>query len=324
MPAIREGRWDCEHCGTTGLLGRDMSCPKCGHRRPANVKFYLPEDAEEITDSEMKKRARAGADWVCEWCGASNIATSTTCSQCGAEKGTSPSQQVKTYKKGEVPRTGNAANPVVAPPPPPKGGFPVPIIIGVAVLLLVCGLGAFFLFRTTEATATVTGVSWERTIDVEKLETVTKEGKTIPSGGRKVSEKKVDVEEKVQTGTKKEVCGQKDLGNGKFEDVECDVPVYETRYRKETVYVYKIDEWNVDHTEKASGKDYDPSWPKVKLDKKEREGKRTETYLVLAEDTSNKEIYEVSIDDEAKWKTYKAGMKVTLAVGVLGAEIVEK
>lgn len=323
MPAIREGRWDCEHCGTTGLAGRELSCPKCGHRRPENVTFYLPEEAGEVTDEELKKRAKAGADWVCEWCGSSNVALRGTCLQCGAEKGTSPSQQVKSYEASAVPRSGDAARPEPTPPPEPASKFPVPIIAIVVVLLLACAVGGFLLFRTTETTATVTGVSWERTIDIEVLDTVTKEAATIPAGGRKVREKQVQVEETVQTGTETYVCGQKDLGNGMFEDEECERPVYETRQRNETVYVYEIDEWVVDRTEEASGNDYSPYWPRSDLDDDEREGERTETYTVLVEDTENGETYNVEMDED-RWKTYEAGQQVNVAVNALGhAEIIE-
>ena len=46
--AIREGRWDCQYCGTKGALGRHKACPVCTAPRERGTKFYLPKDAKII------------------------------------------------------------------------------------------------------------------------------------------------------------------------------------------------------------------------------------------------------------------------------------
>jgi ribosomal protein L37E len=325
--AIREGLWDCESCGHKGLRGRELSCPKCGYRRPEGVKFYLPEDAAEITDEELIKRAKAGADWVCEWCGASSSAVSTACAQCGAERGSSPAQKIREYDAANVPRTGDATIEKPTPPPPPTSGkFALsPLLIGIIIaVLLICGVSGFFLLRTKETTATITGFSWERSIDIERFTTVTEEGKRVPSDGRIVGERDVEVEETVQTGTRTYVCGQVDLGNGMFEDKECEEPVYETRYRTETIYIYEVDRWVHDRTERASGTDRQPYWPRSDLDDDERESDEQERYSIHAVDTTNEKDYEVKLDEET-WMLYEEGEEVLLKVNVLGfAEIVEQ
>lgn len=330
--AIREGRWDCESCGHQAILGRELSCPKCGYRRPEGVKFYLPEDAETVTDEELIARAEAGADWICEWCGSSSVATVEACSQCGAERGTSPTQQTKEYSEAEVPHSGDmdmSPKPRTPPPPPPQQQtspkWKSPIFIGIAavVLLLFC-VGGFLLFRTTETTATITGFSWERSIAIEKFKTFTEEGPSVPADGRRIGQKEVQVEEQVQTGTESYVCGKEDLGNGMFRDKMCDRPVYETRYRTETVYIYEIDRWVTDRTERASGKDRKPYWPRANLSSDEREGSKDEEYVLHVRDNqkANKE-YKISLN-EHEWNGYQEGQQLTIAVNALGhAKIVD-
>jgi hypothetical protein len=92
---IREGRWDCSSCETVGIRGRHTTCQGCGKSRPEGVRFYLPAGEPAVTDRAAIQRARAGPDWVCEFCGGSNRATRASCTQCGAEKGASTSQPVR-------------------------------------------------------------------------------------------------------------------------------------------------------------------------------------------------------------------------------------
>ena len=93
--AIREGRWDCQYCGTKGNLGRDKSCGNCGRSRPEGTKFYLPEGAEEVTDQRLIEQAESGPDWVCAFCASSNKSNATSCGSCGAAReATSVEQEV--------------------------------------------------------------------------------------------------------------------------------------------------------------------------------------------------------------------------------------
>lgn len=329
MPAIREGRWDCESCGTTGIKGRDLICPGCGARRPENVTFYLPDDEQEVTDEALIERAKAGADWVCEWCGASNPAMREVCKECGAEKGESRSQEVKEYGLEDTPRIGDATVTAAVssrpePEPETSGGSSLPIFAAIGVVLLLIAGGLFFLLRPVETTATVTSFSWERTIDVEKYATVTEEGDSVPAGGRVLDEIETHVNEKVDTGqTEEYVCGKKDLGNGMFEDKMCERPVYKNVTRTKITYRYEIEKWVKDRTERASGKNRDPTWPEVRLGSKERESSRNEEYTVHVRAKNNKD-YEVNFGTPSQWMTYQEGQKVDLKVNALGhAEIIE-
>jgi len=107
--AIREGRWDCPSCGTRGHLGREIECAACGAPRPREIRFYLPGDAPEVADAARLAEARAGADWVCEHCGASVRATATVCPTCGAPRGGSASHPVRDLSGDGLPHTSGDA-----------------------------------------------------------------------------------------------------------------------------------------------------------------------------------------------------------------------
>jgi len=226
--AIREGAWDCPVCGRKGNRGPDKFCGGCGSPRGPEVKFYLPEDAPEVTEAEALKRAQAGPDWVCPYCGADNPSTNEFCSGCGAPRDGAKNREVVEHR-------------LDAPPPPPvaaplasapqtdsrlkKGcGFAFLGLIALAALV-------FFLGRPKSTTLTVTGHHWLRTIAVEELRPVTEQAweGDVPGGARVLGKSRevhhVDhiqigsetrtrtVSEQVQTGTERVKVGTKDLGN---------------------------------------------------------------------------------------------------------------
>src|SRR5881628_1312412 len=106
--AIREGKWRCPYCSVANR-GAAMACSGCGATRDKGVAFFLDDDAEEVTDAALIARARAGADWLCTFCGDANAPERDHCRNCGAERGASPSRPV-------VVELGGASG---APPKPP-------------------------------------------------------------------------------------------------------------------------------------------------------------------------------------------------------------
>ncbi|MBP7842782.1 hypothetical protein KA017_02140 [Candidatus Woesebacteria bacterium] len=272
--AIREGRWDCTYCSTTGILGRHTSCPNCSKSRSAGTKFYLSENAPVVTDSHQLQQAKAGPDWVCSSCDTSNRAGEVNCGSCGnPREGDDRKQKITDYGLGREPRGGDNYQ---APEPDRKSVVSKPVglsqsvqsyrprisnassfdwqsswpwIAGIVGFLLIALL-LWGIFHTRTVDLTVSGVSWERTIPVEVYRTVTEEGWSIPAGGRQQSShqkihhydqvldhyetKTRQVSEQVQTGTETYVCGSRDLGNGYFEDIECSRPVYTTQHHTET------------------------------------------------------------------------------------------
>ena len=333
--AIREGAWDCPVCGRKGNRGPEKFCGGCGSPRGPEVPFYLPDDAPEVVEAEALKRAQAGPDWVCPYCGADNPAVNAFCSGCGAPRDGAKTREVVERRLDAPPP---AAKPLAAPPQA-GGGSRWKKGCGIAFL----GLAALvalvvFLGRPKSTTLTVTGFHWLRTIAVEELRPVTEqawEGE-VPSGARLLGKSRevhhVDhiqigsetrtrtVSEQVQTGTERVKVGTKDLGNGYFEDVYEDRPRYETRSREETyqepvyrdqpVYRnrvrYEIEKWMPDREARAEGTDHAAAWPDPGLGTRKREGKREELYEVVFR-TAKGETATWKAPDEQTWKSFEEG-----------------
>ncbi|HKI05809.1 MAG TPA: zinc ribbon domain-containing protein [Thermoanaerobaculia bacterium] len=351
--AIREGAWDCPVCGRKKNRGPEKFCGGCGAPRGPEVKFYLPEDAPEVVAAEALKKAQAGPDWVCPYCDADNPADHAFCSGCGAPK--DPGAQIR-----EV-----VERPLGAPPPPPPQLVaPAPPAKGTSTALKKgCGIGClgllalaalvFFVGRPKSADLTVTGFHWLRTIAVEELRPVTEqawEGE-VPPGARILGSSRevhhVDriqtgtrtatrtVSERVQTGTERVQTGTRDLGNGYFEDVYEDRPVYEDRsheetyqepvYREQPVYRqrirYEAEKWVPDREARAEGQDRSPVWPGPNLGTNEREGSRKELYEVLFQDAEGKPV-RYQAPNEQVWKSFEEGRTYKAKVRGSG-EVVE-
>jgi hypothetical protein len=347
--AIREGRWDCPACGTAGILGRQLACTGCGQRRPEGVRFYLPDNAAEVTGSERLAEARAGADWICEHCGVSARATQARCPGCGAERGGSQTQQTHEHRYDEPAE--EAPRPLAAMAPPKRKRR----WKGPAAILAVVG-GLVWYNGPVEVTATVAGKDWTRAIEVQEYRTVQEEDWSVPQGGRekrsfrairdyrqvldRYETRTRQVSERVQTGTRTYTCGQRDMGNGYFEDVTCTEPEYTTNYRTETYqdpiyrqepvydtrFAYEIEKWVPDDTAWARGDgSREPAWPAVSIDRNEREGARIQRYVLRFTDDDGK-TYEREVTAE-QFERYRPGAPVKLRTkrggGAGDVEIVE-
>ena len=90
MNRILKGCWDCTYCGYKRIDGLADACPNCGRFKSADVKYYLPIDATDVTNEEL---ARAGKtyndcdgmhkDWICPVCNTLNKFSYDTCVSCG-------------------------------------------------------------------------------------------------------------------------------------------------------------------------------------------------------------------------------------------------
>lgn len=352
--AIREGRWDCQYCGAIGNFGRDRACNNCGKSRPEGTKFYLADDAE-VTDKRLLRQAQIGPDWICEFCGTSNAADKHICGSCNAPRAdTTPDQEIKEYAPGEAPDSGDMTfddepQPAAEAETKPRSKASASaILIGIGAIIVLC-IGiviAFVVFGGSSSEARVAGFEWQRSLEVEAFQTVTEEDWTVPQGGRIVDQRQDihhydqildhyeprqrEVPEQVQVGERTFVCGQRDLGNGFFEDIQCTEPVYETQYRTETydepiyrqepvyqtLYTYDIDKWDTVRVEEASGRDHSPFWPRADLGENEREGQRSERYVIIFTDGDEKSYqWETSFDE---WQRYEQGQSVTLKIDAFG------
>jgi ribosomal protein L40E len=325
---IRVGRWDCVVCGHKGNIGYETSCSQCGAPRGKNVKFYLPDESEEVQDEQQLAQARAGVDWICDYCGADNKATDTHCRSCGnARTETDINRQTREIRFDAPPPTSSA--PQAQPTPQPKfnKGY---YVFGAIVLLLIV---LFLLFRTHETTVTVTGHEWLREIRTEKFIPVIEEDWRVPSGAKVVQSFRdvhhydqvlVGYETKYRevekpAGTKRVKVGVRDLGNGYFEDiyetqtvyktvresyqepVYKSVPVYATKYR------YEIYRWKPDKVYRTSGRDLSPYWSNAvpPTTNTHREAERYEKYMLHFKDERGNEFSdECSFE---RWRSVKAG-----------------
>ncbi len=138
------------------------------------------------------------------------------------------------------------------------------------------------------------------------------------------------VSERVHVGERTYVCGQRDLGNGFFEDIECSEPIYETQQRIETYeepvyeqvpvmatkYEYEVDRWVPARTETATGNDHQAYWPELDLQENEREGERSESYRIVFRDDNGRR-HEMTFPYQ-EWLTFESRGNYTLQVNGLG------
>ncbi len=332
--AIREGKWDCPQCGFKGNRGSEQKCRGCSKVRGNEVQFYVDDDAAEVADEAQLAKAAAGADWICQFCDAINPATGKQCRSCGAER---------TEKK-------RAQKEILDQPPPaaPPKKSRTGLFVGLGALLAAV-VGGWLVCSPSEKVLQLAEVSWERTVEVEAYGTVREEAwkDELPTGARvqsttskvhhtnkvQTGTKTVSktVEEKVQTGTRTVKVGKKDLGNGYFEDITKQEPVYEKRsrtvteqepvYREDPVYkdwcTYDIDKWHKARVERAGAKDGSPRWPDTRLaGDKEREGAKTEVYRAVFKDPKGK-TYEWKKAPLDAWQKLKVGegYKVVVKLG---------
>lgn len=341
--AIREGAWDCPQCGRRRNRGPDKHCGGCGYPRGSDVRFYLPDDAQEVTDAAALAHARSGPDWTCTYCDGDNPADADFCTGCGASKEGAPPRPVIEHRDAPAAPTPAAADGGAKDVQARKGkkrGCGRTLLglgcLGLSVVALLAILGGWWSSR--ERVAEVTGFHWSRTIEVERRSPETREAweGEVPSDARVLdtrrevhhrertrigTEDKVHTRtERVQVGTEKVKVGTRDLGNGYFEDVYEDRPVYEevehreTRaepvYREDPVYRNKVrfemEVWKTARTEKAGADDRSPNWPSVSLSPGEREGKRTEAYVVEFRDEKGRvRLYTATSEDE--WRGFEPG-----------------
>lgn len=297
--AIREGKWRCPYCSSVNR-GADLACTGCGATRDKDVTFFLEDDASEVTDEALLKKARAGADWLCLFCQTSNRPDAGKCIQCGAEKGTAPSRPVR-----DIPPAGPKP-----PAAPPSRGLSrgCAVVIALALLLVAgfCAVAGWFALRKSEETVTVTGFEWSRSVAVEARRSVRESAwqDQVPRDARILSRsREVRGTERVQVGTERVKVGTRDLGNGFFEDVFEERPVYESRDVHGQKVTYEVERWTVVRNLEAQGGDRRPRWPDVDLGRGEREAGREERYTLLLQGSR---LYRLDLPED-RWAAYEPG-----------------
>ncbi len=209
------------------------------------------------------------------------------------------------------------------------------LLIGLFSILAVAGL--IYLFIPKNKDITISQMSWERSIEIERYQTVEESDWNLPSNARLLYsqsefshyEKVIDhyetktreVAKEKLVGYEDYVAGYEDLGNGYFEEIIDSRPVYETYYETEsyeeavyrdepvyrTKYYYEIDKWLHERTEKSSGIDKEPYWCEVVLASDEKVASEREVYYVDGTDEKGKSYhYSMSYDE---WLSVEIGQK---------------
>jgi len=300
--AIKIGRWDCTQCGHLGNPGPLTRCEKCGASRPENVVFYLADNAETVNNSNKIKETKSGADWICSFCSTHNKVSQTVCQSCGNDRDATDGDE---SLKEKVHLFNQKPKPEKKPFRLGKGFKR--ILIAIASFFVLFFFLALF---TSDIDVTVNGFKWERSIEIEEYKKVIEEDWRLPEGAEKINsyqavhhnnqiadgtETKTRTVQK-QVGTEQVKIGEKDLGNGYFEDIYEDRAVYEdveesyevTKYKQipvyKTKYKYSVFRWKDVGTIEASDTKKPAYWPEdVRLDdtSKFRVKKRNEKYFLL-------------------------------------------
>ncbi|NIW46975.1 MAG: hypothetical protein GWN14_19120 [candidate division Zixibacteria bacterium] len=307
-----ELQWECPNCGTINP-GQIKVCQGCGAPQPEDVEFTQASRQELIKDEEKLKKAKAGADIHCAYCGTRNPAGAERCSQCKADLSEGHQRKagrvVGAYRGGlaqkiQCPHCGTenletanrcsqcggslAEHPALSSTAPQsaaktstKRGRSVLGILGL-ILLIGC-FGIYFIFlRTNTTTGTVTDASWERMVVLEQLVPVKYQDwyDQIPQGAQIqscTSEERDQVETPVEGS--QEICGtpyNRDTGSGFAEVVQdCVYIVYDD------YCTYSVLEWDEVDVITLSGDGFSPQWPNPNLPNDQRLGEGEETYQIF-------------------------------------------
>lgn len=339
--------WDCEFCGTKGLLGlTHRFCPNCGSQQNPD-KRYFPSDDEKVL---VEDHEFFGADVICPSCDTLNSAKGEFCVQCGTPlsegaKAKALDEQVKAL--GAKFAAGSARDLVKdkfdsemqrVGATPKAGKKRSPYVIGCAILAALalfacCGFSLYAIFATKQESVTVVDHSWRHEVEILQFQSVRGDDweNRVPNTAYNVSCSRK------QSGTRQipdgETCSVRriDNGDGTFsERQEC-----QTTYRSEAVYddycSYTVDRWESGRTAISSGDSLGiVSWPELSLAPgqslaaggsgtrigAEKEGERRQVYVVTLRD-SNGETYECEFDSETRWREFSTESRWDLKIGAV-------
>ena len=364
--------WHCDACGNI-IRGDSRTCPCCGSPIPNKNHYLMPDDPEVIAARNQNKIIIGNPiirtydtytdddgieadivlddlesyrpNWQCDYCGYQNYYSYLTCQGCGASRAESKADYFGNDFNNPTP---NDCSEMVQPNTVTdtesktstsktfdKQKF---FRIGIIGIVFVCLL---WLFLPITRTATITGFSWERIIDVETFTECHESGWTVPSGAH-ITKQKSEIhhydkvldhyETKTKQVAHKELDGYtttyKDLGNGQSKVVQ--TPKYKTVYKTETYkepvyrqepvyrtkYYYDIGRWKETNTLCTVGVDQKPYWKDTEIPESvtnpkyddQQLGDRHEEYSVRIKDDKGKnQLVNYSFDD---WKKLEVGAEI--------------
>jgi len=316
--------WDCQFCGSKGLLGKSQRfCPHCGAPQNPDSRYY-PDEAQMV---EVVGHEYVGADVTCPSCSQLNGAKADFCQQCGgplkegkvanvlASQQRATSGQFESSGSRDVVKEQHDEMMAQAEGASGDSGSRRWLWIGLGVVaLIVVGLAVFFGWRR-EATLLVAGHSWERIIFIDEYRNFTESNwrDLRPTGDNVSMGLCVQKQRSTRSVPDGETCTtvRTDQGDGTFRQQEVCSP----KYRDEPVY----DDWCT-----FSGQRYEaarrvltsgtslsqaPTWgePNLKCANQrtigcEREQNRQERYVVRL--SEGDKVHECSYNDQAQWQAF--------------------
>ncbi len=364
MGKLVMGYWDCPYCDSKGIRGDVAVCPSCGRAR-GDVKFYMKGHTEdqareaderggiEYVDEEKARFVNRGPDWYCSFCNSLNSDGAAFCTSCGASRESSEGNYFDMLKRKQEREASDAAPAPDARPEPqpakPAGKKSPALFIGIAVILaVIIGLIVFMNGNTTRGDNTVTAVSWERIIAVEENVLCHESGWSVPEGGQITGQRReissyrqvLDHYENVEVQRSRQVIDHyetwysyQDMGNGYYEEIEHERPVYKTEYYTETesqpvyrqepvygtMYDYDIWRWKAARNVRAADEGHKAWWPDPALGTREREAGRSEAYRITVEagEKKTRTTYRMK---EADWLQINVGDSLFITARRSGAD----
>ena len=320
--------WDCPFCGNQGNRGDQVQCPSCGRPR-GDVKFYMRDHQEtsvrkegetddiEYIDEETAKQINRNPDWYCSFCNTLNSDNASFCSNCGASRENSEHNYFDIQKKKEEQAREEAQAYTSTQARASAPSSKKPLLFMIIAVVAIVALFSYLNGSKTDGDLKITSLIWKRNIQIEENVQYSESGWNLPSGAE-LTEQRQEVHhfdtvvsryEDVEVTRSREVIDHyetyttyNDLGNGTFEEVSHQKPVYRTEYYTETVrqpvyvqvpryatkYYYTIWRWKETRVATSSGSDHNTYWPETNLTENEREGQRSEAYAFSVEDSNGK------------------------------------
>lgn len=364
---IVEGYWDCPQCKTKGNKGRFRYCQACGRPRGKVKFYLKETDTYVADLNSISKEPdwycsycnslNSANKEFCESCGASQEESDKNYFQLLEEEKrdleaskASRNYNTEEQKESKSENVATQMEPVTETSSITKSNWfqklasEKIIKSGAAILSVLLTLfliSVIFVPKVTELN--IVGKSWERVLEVEEYKTVREDDWEVPNGGRisytrseihhynsVFSHYKTVTEQKSEryvSGYTTVVKGHRDLGNGYFEEITSQEPIYDTRYwteeRQEPVYIsvpvfqtkyyYDIERWVHKNNEITSGTTDEPYWASPELNpEKERTGSRKESYTIFSENKKGKsQSYKLSQD---QWSKMDVGNKIKVKV----------
>jgi hypothetical protein len=335
---VYEMLWDCKFCGTKKLLGlTHRHCPSCGAPQGAEGR-YFPSDDEKVP---AKDHEYFGADLHCAHCGFANGSKSKHCAGCGAplegakevarksDEVVAPAAVDNETEEKEIQRALLRAGIRPSKPPAPRTGPRWGLRLGCLLAVVLLASAAALLLWKKPGGLEVVRHTWKREIAVERYGPSNDSAwcDQLPSEVRDVRRRhEVRSHERVADG---QDCHTRkvDRGNGTFtEQQEC-----APRFRDEPVYADKcyftVDRWTKARSATAEGASLGdaPRWPDLALARAgrcvgcEREGARTENYVVVFRDDQAREH---SCEfDQVRWSSFADGSRWAAQMGVVSGAL---